>query len=127
VRPSTEARRRRLYAQAAERIAHGYRAPLTLRALAAELGCSPRELQRAFAQLGGGSFGEQLRARRLAVAAALLAAQPHLRVAQVAGLVGYRRASHLASAFRARHGHGPAEHRERARRARAAGLAREAS
>ena len=118
VRTDTAATRRRLYVHSRGLVARHYRAPLTLAVLARALCSSPRQIQRAYEQFGERSFQEELRARRLAVAATLLYEQPAIAVADVARLVGYRQAAHFARAFRARFGVSPAGFRERSRRHR---------
>ena len=119
MRADTEQSRRRLYLLARVLVARHYRRPLTLAALARTLSSSPRQLQRAYAQYGEGSFREDLRARRLAAGAALLAEQPSIPVRDVARLVGYRQAPHFARAFGRCYGLPPARFRERALQARA--------
>ncbi len=116
MRPATQSARRRLYEHAVELIARGYREPLTLYELASELSVSPRQLQRAFAETAATSFAEELRAHRLRAAAALLAGQPQLTVADVALLSGHRSAAHLRRAFRTAHGCSPAAFRDALRR-----------
>ena len=117
MRPETISARRRLYLLARVLVARHYRRQLTLAEVARALACSPRQLQRAYAQFGEGSFREDLHGRRMAAAAELLADQPSIPVADVARLVGYRHASHFAAAFRRRHGVSPARFRERAAQA----------
>jgi AraC-like DNA-binding protein len=114
VREATLAERRRLYLLARVLVKRHYRRELTLAALARALSCSPRQLQRAYAQFGGSTFQEDLTARRMAAAAELLAGQA-IPVADVARLVGYSGGSHFARAFRRRYGLSPARYRERAR------------
>ena len=114
MRPDTLSERRRLYLLGRVVVARHYRRPLTLGAVARALSRSPRQLQRAYAQFGNYSFGEDLLARRMAVAAQLLAEQRSIAVGDVARLVGYRQASHFARAFRRRYGLSPARFRERA-------------
>ncbi len=104
--------------------AGGDRAPLPAAADARAGGAarcrsSPRQLQRAYAQFGERTFSEELRARRMAAAAELLAAQRSIPVRDVARLVGYGQAAHFARAFRRRYGVPPARFRELARAARA--------
>jgi AraC-like DNA-binding protein len=123
VRPSTIEQRRRLYLLARVVIARHYRTPLTLDGVARALASSPRQLARAYAQFGDTTFREDLRARRLDVAAQLLVEQPAIPVRSVARLVGYRQAPHFAQAFRRRHGLAPAAFRAQ-RRAYAPGAAR---
>ena len=80
-------------------------------------GCAqppPRWLKARTPQFGEASFSEDLAARRMAAAAALLLEQPSIAVADVARLVGYRQAPHFARAFRGRYGLSPARFRERA-------------
>jgi AraC-like DNA-binding protein len=113
VRASTISERRRLYLLARVVVARHYRRPLTLAAVARALSSSPRQLQRAYAQHGG-SFQEDLLARRMAAAAELLARQA-IPVHDVARLVGYAHGSHFALAFRRRYGISPARFRERVR------------
>jgi AraC family transcriptional regulator of adaptative response / methylphosphotriester-DNA alkyltransferase methyltransferase len=116
VRPDTLSERRRLYLLARVLVARHYRRALTLREVARALACSPRQLQRAYAQFGNVTFQEDLTARRMSAAAELLARQP-IPVRDVARLVGYSGGSHFARAFRRRYGLTPAHFRERARRA----------
>ncbi len=115
----TLAARRRLYLLTRVFVARNYRRRLTLAEVADAVSSSPRQVQRAYAQFGELSFHEDLRARRMAVAAQLLAEQPAIPVGAVARLVGYRHAPHFASAFRRRYGIAPALFRERARAHRA--------
>jgi AraC-like DNA-binding protein len=114
MRPSTLSERRRLYLLARVLVARHYRRALTLEAVAQALSCSPRQLQRAYAQFGGSTFQEDLLARRMAAAAELLARQP-IPVRDVARLVGYCHGSHFARVFARRYGLSPARFRERAR------------
>ena len=116
---TTLAARRRLYLLARVIVARHYRRELTLSAVARAVSCSPRQLQRAYAQFGELSFSEDLRARRLVAAAELLAGQRSIRVRDVARLVGYSQAPHFARAFRRRYGVSPARFREHATGARA--------
>jgi len=120
VRPHTLASRRRLYLLSRVIVQRHYRQELTLERVARALASSPRQLQRAYEQFGHASFREELLARRMAVAADLLAEQGSIAVADVARLVGYRQPSHFARAFRRRYGLAPAVFRERALVARGA-------
>ena len=65
-----------LYRESCAIVARHYRRPLTLAVVARALASSPRQLQRAFAEVGGTTFSAKLREVRLRNAAALLAAQP---------------------------------------------------
>jgi AraC family transcriptional regulator of adaptative response / methylphosphotriester-DNA alkyltransferase methyltransferase len=116
VHPDTLAARHRLYLLARVVVARHYRQPLTLADVAGALSSSPRQVQRAYAQFGEVGFDEDLRARRMTVAAQLLIEQPAIAVRDVARLVGYRQAPHFARAFRRRFGLPPARFREQARR-----------
>jgi AraC-like DNA-binding protein len=115
VHPDTRRARRRLYLLSRVIVARHYRRPLTLAVVARALSSSPRQLQRAYAQFGEESFQEDLRGRRMAAGAQLLAEQPGIAVRDVARLVGYRQAPHFARAFRHRYGLSPARFREAAR------------
>ena len=123
MRANTLIERRRLYLLARAVVARHYRRELTLAVVARALASSPRQVQRAYAQFGERSFNEDLRARRMSVAAGLLFEQPALAVADVARLVGYRQPAHFARAFRRRYGLAPASFRARARAHRARALA----
>lgn len=114
MRSATLRERRRLYLLARVLVKRHYRRDLTLAVVAEALSCSPRQLQRAYAQFGGSTFQEDLTARRMAAAAELLAGQA-IPVADVARLVGYSGGSHFARAFRRRYGLPPARYRDRAR------------
>ena len=114
MRPSTLSERRRLYLLARVLVARHYRRALTLEAVARALSCSPRQLQRAYAQFGGSTFQEDLAARRMVAAAELLAGQA-IPIDDVARLVGYRQRSHFARVFARRYGITPARFRARAR------------
>lgn len=115
MRDGTAVRRRRLYAEASDLVARRYREELTLGELARTLASSRRQIQRAYAEFGEGSFREELRARRLRAAAELLTEQPSIAVAQVGRIVGYRGAQHFSRLFRAGYGLTPGKFRERAR------------
>jgi AraC-like DNA-binding protein len=104
-----------LYVQAQVAVERGYRRPLTLAMLARALAVSPRQLERAYDEIGLTTFAAHLRAVRLRNAAELLAHQP-LTVTDVARLVGYRQPSHFVKAFRRRFGITPGAFRDAARR-----------
>ena len=113
-RPRTVESLSGLYRESCAIVLRHYRRPLTVAVVARALASSPRQLQRAFTEVGGTSFSAYLRAVRLRNAAQLLASQP-LTVRQVSLLVGYRQPAHFAKAFRRRYGVTPAAYRERAR------------
>ena len=106
-----------LYRESCAIVLRHYRRPLTVAVVARALASSPRQVQRAFEEVGETSFSAVLREARLHAAAELLSQQP-LTVRQVSLLVGYRQPAHLAKAFRRRWGITPAQYRDRARRAR---------
>jgi AraC family transcriptional regulator, regulatory protein of adaptative response / methylphosphotriester-DNA alkyltransferase methyltransferase len=95
MRPQTVAQRRRLYLQARLAIKRHYARPLTLQVAARALTTSPRQIQRAYAQFGDGSFHDDLVGRRMEAAAELLRL-PLVAVRDVARQVGYRQPSHFA-------------------------------
>jgi AraC-like DNA-binding protein len=113
VHPDTLGERRRLYLLGRVVVSRYYRRPLTLAAVARAISTSPRQLQRAYAQFDD-SFHEDLLARRMTVAAQMLAEQRTIAVCDVARLVGYRNCSHFTLAFRRRYKLSPAQFRERA-------------
>jgi two-component system response regulator YesN len=104
----------RLYRESCAIVLRHYRRPLTVAVVARALASSPRQVQRAFAEVGGTSFSAYVREVRLRNAAELIARQP-LTVRQVALLVGYRQPAHFAKAFRRRFGLTPAQYRDRVR------------
>ena len=104
-----------VYIQAQVAVERGYRRPLTLPTLAQSLAVSPRQLERAYDEIGLTTFAAHLRAVRLRNAAELLAHQP-LTVTDVARLVRYRQPSHFVKAFRRRFGVTPGAFRDAARR-----------
>ena len=107
-----------LYVRAQAAVERGYRRPITLVAVAQALAVSPRQLQRAYDEIGLTTFAAHLRSVRLRNAAELLANQP-LTVTDVARLVGYHQPSHFVKAFQRRYGTTPGAYRERAARRRA--------
>jgi AraC family transcriptional regulator of adaptative response / methylphosphotriester-DNA alkyltransferase methyltransferase len=111
VRQATVQRRRSLYCEAREVIARRFGEPdLALGAVAREIATSRRQLQRAFAEVGGTTFSSELQRIRMARAAQLLA-EGSLPVHTVAGAVGYRQAAQFAKVFRRHHGAPPSDFR----------------
>ena len=104
-----------LYRESCAIVLRHYRRPLTVAVVARALASSPRQVQRAFDEVGETSFSAYLREVRLRNAAELLARQP-LTVRQVTLIVGYRQPAHFAEALRRRYGVTPALYRERVRR-----------
>jgi AraC family transcriptional regulator of arabinose operon len=114
-RPRTAESLSGLYRESCAIVLRHYRRPLTVAVVARALASSPRQVQRAFEEVGETSFSAVLREARLWAAAELLSQQP-LTVRQVSLLVGYRQPAHFAKAFRRRWGVAPAHYRDRARR-----------
>lgn len=91
---------------------------LSLERVAAELGVSPRHLQRVFKEVGGTTYRGHVEALRMTRAAELLAGElpgrgvPLRPVREVAAMVGYNQAAGFAKAFRRYWGEPP--HRMRA-------------
>jgi AraC-like DNA-binding protein len=102
-----------LYVKARAIVERHYRRPLTLPLVARTLAASPRQLERAYDEIGLTTFTAHLRAVRMRKAAELLAHQS-LTVTDVARPVGYRQPSHVVSAFRRRYETTPGAFRDRA-------------
>jgi AraC-like DNA-binding protein len=116
VRASTVQRRRDLYSEALEAIAHRHGDPdLSLASVAHEIATSRRQLQRALAEVGGTSFSRELQRIRMERAAELLLAGS-LPVQVVAGAVGYRQAAQFAKVFRRHYGVSPSSFRRQSDR-----------
>ena len=73
---------------------------LTLSDIAGQLYVSPRQLQRAFAEVGSAGFRNELAGMRVREAARLILRNPHRSVAAVAAAVGYRHPPFFAKTFR---------------------------
>ena len=110
-RRATTARRRDLFDEAAAIIAFEYADTLTLDEVARRLFTSPRQLQRAFAEGGHGSFRSYLGRVRMEHAAALLG--QGATVAHAAQAVGYSQPAQFAKAFRRHQGAAPSAVRAR--------------
>ena len=116
VRASTVERRRALYREAREVMARRLGEPdLALAGVAREIATSRRQLQRAFAEVGGTTFIRELQRIRMARAAQLLA-DGSMPVHAVAAIVGYRQAAQFAKVFRRHHGVAPSSFRRRPQR-----------
>jgi AraC-like DNA-binding protein len=109
-RPSTLRGRRRTYLLARVVVKRYYHKELTVERVAKAIACSPRQLQRAYAQFGERTFHDDLVDRRMAAAAELLSL-PSIPVRDVAHRVGYRQPAHFARAFRRRRGMSPSAYR----------------
>jgi AraC-like DNA-binding protein len=114
MRERTMSERRLLYLRARLVVKRHYASSLTLAVVAKALASSPRQVQRAYEQFGDRSFCEELRVRRMDIAAGLLATAA-IPVSEVARLVGYRHAPHFARAFRSRYGVSPSAYRSQMR------------
>jgi AraC family transcriptional regulator of adaptative response / methylphosphotriester-DNA alkyltransferase methyltransferase len=110
-RRATTARRRALFEEAAAIIAFEYKDALTLDEVAGRLFASPRQLQRAFAEAGQGSFRSYLCRVRMEYAAELL--RQRLTVAEAARAVGYSQPAQFAKAFRRHQSQTPSTTRNR--------------
>ena len=105
-RPTTIESRRALFEEAAAIVALEYPDQLELDALARRLATSPRQLQRAFAEVGQTKFSTHLREVRMTRAGELLR-EGSLRVWEVAEAVGYCQPAQFAKAFSRHHGQAP--------------------
>lgn len=100
-RHATRVRRCELYEEAAAIIDLEYPGALALDDIARRLASSPRQLQRAFAEVGQTSFRSHLQRVRMQRAAQMLAAGT--AVSEVARKVGYRQPAQFTRAFHAQH------------------------
>jgi AraC family transcriptional regulator, regulatory protein of adaptative response / methylphosphotriester-DNA alkyltransferase methyltransferase len=109
-RPSTIRLRASLLAEANAIVEREYASALALDDVARRVAASRRQLQRAYAEIGGTTFREHLTRVRMERAAELLAARsPTVR--EVAHRVGYRQPAQFAKAFRRHHGVAPSDFR----------------
>ena len=109
-RPSTIRLRASLLAEANAIVEREFASPLALDDVARRVAASRRQLQRAYAEIGGTTFREHLTRVRMERAAELLAARaPTVR--EVAHRVGYRQPAQFAKAFRRHHGVAPSDYR----------------
>jgi AraC-like DNA-binding protein len=109
-RSSTIRLRTSLFHEANDILEHEYAAELSLDDIARRLASSRRQLQRAYAEIGGTTFRTHLTDVRMRKAAELLAGG-RLTVREVAHRVGYRQPAQFAKAFRRRHGAAPSDFR----------------
>ena len=109
-RPSTIRLRTSLLAEANAIVEREYASALALDDVARRVAASRRQLQRAYAEIGGTTFREHLTRVRMERAAELLAGRaPTVR--EVAHRVGYRQPAQFAKAFRRHHGVAPSDFR----------------
>ena len=111
-RSTTVQLRSSLYADAVAILEREYARDVALDDIARRVASSRRQLQRAFAEIGGTTFREHLTAVRMERAAELLARRS-VTVREVAHRVGYRQPAQFAKAFRRHHGVAPSDYRAR--------------
>ncbi len=111
-RPSTINHRTALFEDAVAIVESEYATDLALDDIARRVASSRRQLQRAYAEIGGTTFREHLTRVRMDRAAALLADRG-LTVREVARRVGYRQPAQFAKAFRRYLGVAPSDYRTR--------------
>ena len=109
-RATTIQLRTALFRDAAAIVETEYAADLSLDDIARRIASSRRQLQRAFAEIGGTTFRDYLTRVRMRRAAELLATRG-LTVRAVANRVGYRQPAQFAKAFRRHHGASPSDYR----------------
>ena len=116
MRDGTAERREVLYREAMALIGRDYPSDLQLEGVARTLATSRRQLQRAFAEVGGTSFRDELARVRMHHARTLLAADG-IPVRAVAARVGYHQPAQFAKSFRRHHGQPPSAYRRKRREA----------
>jgi AraC family transcriptional regulator of adaptative response / methylphosphotriester-DNA alkyltransferase methyltransferase len=109
-RPSTIRLRSSLLDEANAIVEREYASELSLDDIARRVASSRRQLQRAYAEIGGTTFRDYLTRVRMDRAAEMLAAQT-LTVREVAHRVGYRQPAQFAKAFRRHRGVAPSDFR----------------
>lgn len=114
-RPATIRLRASLFQDAAAILADEYAGEVSLDDVARRVASSRRQLQRAFAEVGGTTFREHLTRVRMARAAELLGNGGNVTVREVAHRVGYRQPAQFAKAFRRHLGVAPSEYRSNGR------------
>jgi AraC family transcriptional regulator, regulatory protein of adaptative response / methylphosphotriester-DNA alkyltransferase methyltransferase len=109
-RPATVELRSSLFADAVAIVDREFARDLALDDIARRVASSRRQLQRAYAEIGGTTFREHLTAVRMDRAAELLLRRS-VTVREVAHSVGYRQPAQFAKAFRRHHGVAPSDFR----------------
>jgi AraC family transcriptional regulator of adaptative response / methylphosphotriester-DNA alkyltransferase methyltransferase len=109
-RPSTIRLRSSLLEEANAIVERDYASDLSLDDIARRVASSRRQLQRAYAEIGGTTFRDHLTAVRMERAAELLATRM-FTVREVAHRVGYRQPAQFAKAFRRHRGVSPSDFR----------------
>ena len=109
-RPSTIRLRSSLLEEANAIVERDYASDLSLDDIARRVASSRRQLQRAYAEIGGTTFRDHLTRVRMDRAADLLATRM-FTVREVANRVGYRQPAQFAKAFRRHRGVSPSDFR----------------
>jgi AraC family transcriptional regulator, regulatory protein of adaptative response / methylphosphotriester-DNA alkyltransferase methyltransferase len=109
-RPATVRLRTSLFHDAVEIVEQEYATDVSLDDIARRVASSRRQLQRAYAEIGGTTFREHLTRVRMQRAAELLARRS-MTVREVARRVGYRQPAQFAKAFRRYQGQAPSAFR----------------
>jgi AraC family transcriptional regulator, regulatory protein of adaptative response / methylphosphotriester-DNA alkyltransferase methyltransferase len=109
-RPSTRELQRRILCEAVTIVRAEFSRPLTVDELARRTATSPRQLHRAFSEVGGTGFRAYLAKVRMRHAAELLRSSD-LTISEVGRRVGYREPSQFTKAFKRAHGVTPKEFR----------------
>jgi AraC family transcriptional regulator of adaptative response / methylphosphotriester-DNA alkyltransferase methyltransferase len=109
-RQSTVRLRASLLEEANEIVAREYASDLSLDDIARRVASSRRQLQRAYAEIGGTTFRDHLTQVRMERAAEMLETRA-LTVREVANRVGYRQPAQFAKAFRRHRGVAPSDFR----------------
>ena len=109
-RPSTIRLRSSLLEEANAIVDRDYASDLSLDDIARRVASSRRQLQRAYAEIGGTTFRDHLTQVRMERAADLLATRM-FTVREVAHRVGYRQPAQFAKAFRRHRGVSPSDFR----------------
>ncbi len=111
-RPNTVQHRTSLFHDAVAIVEQDYASDISLDDIARRVASSRRQLQRAYAEIGGTTFREHLTEVRMERAAELLERRG-LTVREVAHRIGYRQPAQFAKAFRRHRGLAPSAFRSR--------------
>ena len=109
-RAATVRHRTSLFEEATSIVESEFASDLSLDDIARRVASSRRQLQRAYAEIGGTTFREHLTRVRMQRAAELLARRS-MTVREVARRVGYRQPAQFAKAFRRYQGQAPSAFR----------------
>jgi AraC family transcriptional regulator of adaptative response / methylphosphotriester-DNA alkyltransferase methyltransferase len=114
-RAATQELRTALFREASAIVRAELARPITLTEVSRRVASSPRQVRRAFAEIGGTTFRAFLAEVRMRRAAELLTATD-MSVGEVARQVGYREPSRFTKAFKRTYGLTPSWFRETQRR-----------